>query len=246
MRLVALLLVASITLPGAAAAQRAITFNAADGHIVHALLYPAAGAARGVLLLFHQADASKSEYAPIAPELARLGWTAAAVDQRSGGSLFGGRNEPAAGHSAGFLDALPDLEGALAFARTTFPGQRILAWGSSYSASLAFVLAAAHPDEIAGVLAFSPGEYLPHTSVSYAASRVRVPIFVDSAAEASEVAQAKAIIDASPSTTKVQYRPSHGTHGSATLRTDTNSSGATENWVAVRQFLGRFAPAAKH
>ncbi len=223
----------------AAPAPAPVTFNAADGVVVHADLYRPDGAARGVLLLFHQAGSSRAEYAPIAPRLAALGWIALAVDQRSGGGLFGGRNLTAAGVGGdpGYLAALPDLEAALAYARKSFPAFRPALWGSSYSASLVFLLAARHPDEVAAVLAFSPGEYFAEASVAGAAARVRLPIYVTSASDAGEEAAAAAILAASPSPRKQQTRAQAGVHGSATLRPDSNPTGAAANFADVAAWL---------
>lgn len=50
------------------------------------------------------------------------------------------------------------MEAALEWAKAR-PFKRILVWGISYTAALVVLLAAYQP-EIAGVIAFSPGEYL--------------------------------------------------------------------------------------
>jgi len=65
-----------------------VTLQARDGVSVSALLYEATQP-KAVILLFHQAGSSKAEYATIAPRLVASGYTALAIDQRSGGSLFG-------------------------------------------------------------------------------------------------------------------------------------------------------------
>jgi alpha-beta hydrolase superfamily lysophospholipase len=222
-----------------AAAPEAVTFRAADGVVVHGDLYRPAGAPRGVLLLFHQAGANRLEYAPIAPKLAALGWIALAIDQRSGGDLFGGRNLTAASvrGDPGYLAALPDLEAALGFARAQWPGVRPAVWGSSYSAALVFLLAARHPAEVSAVLAFSPGEYLPGASVRAAAAHVAVPIYVTSASDPEEEQAAAAILAASPAAGKRQARAKIGVHGSATLRPDVNPRGAEANFGDVDAFL---------
>jgi len=50
-------------------------------------------------------------------------------------------------------------------------------WGSSYSAALVFLLAARHPGDVNGVVAFSPGEYLSKgTAVRDAARKAEVPL----------------------------------------------------------------------
>jgi len=107
----ALLFVVKPTL--AAGAPEPISLRASTGVVVSAIVYEAE-APKAVILLFHQASSSKDEYAKIAPRLVAEGYTALAIDQRAGGSLFG-KNETAARlkRASSFEGALPDLEGAL-------------------------------------------------------------------------------------------------------------------------------------
>ncbi len=228
---------------GQARAQEAVKFMARDGVTVFGDFYPAQSSRRGVILLFHQAGSNRGEYATIAPMLGKAGYDALAIDQRSGGTMWGRPNETAKalGKAAGYMDALPDLEAAVDFARKKSPGAPLLVWGSSYSSSLVFLLAAHHPEEIAALLSFSPGEYFSGVSVRESAARVKCPVFVTSASDAEEVAAAKQLLDAVPAAIKTQFVPRHGIHGSSTLRQDTNASGAAEAWAAVNAFLERVA-----
>ncbi|MBI1774753.1 MAG: alpha/beta fold hydrolase [Proteobacteria bacterium] len=200
---------------------------------------------RPLILLFHQAGSNRAEYATIAPNLLTLGFDALAIDQRSGGSLFGHDNETVQrlGHSEGYGKAYGDLEAALLWARSTGRSGPAIVWGSSYSAALVFLLAAKHPDEVKALLAFSPGEYLDGaTSVRRAAAQLSIPIYVTSAKEGAEVAQAKAILDSAPGRQKIQFVPRiAGVHGSSTLSLDRNPKGAEENWAAVKAFLTSLA-----
>lgn len=223
-------------LSAGAALADPVTFPAADGVTVHADYRPQAGG--DVIVLFHQAGASLHEYDPIAPRLNALGYSTLAVSQRAGGGYFGGTNATAegVGGSPDYLDAYPDLEAALAWAQGK--GPKVIVWGSSYSSSLVFKLAAEHPKDVAAVLSFSPGEYFgPAFSVKDAAAQVKAPVFVTSASDSGEVAAAKEIISAVPGA-KTQFVPKRGTHGSSTLREDQNPRGAAENWTAVEAFLG--------
>ena len=86
-----------------------VQFEASDGVTVHGAWYPAKEPA-ATILLFHQAGANKAEYATIAPMLAKAGYNALAIDQRSGGDMFGGTNETVAGIGG----SAPDYEAALA------------------------------------------------------------------------------------------------------------------------------------
>ncbi|KPF79751.1 hypothetical protein IP88_01545 [alpha proteobacterium AAP81b] len=226
----------------AAALATPIRFAARDGVSVHGDFTAPAGASRGTILLFHMAGSNLGEYAPIVPRLVAAGFATLAVDARSGGRLWGRDNATAAAvrGQPDYQAALPDLEAALTEARRR-GARRVIAWGSSYSAALVFELAARHP-EIGAVLAFSPGEYIDGVSIAGAAARVRVPVFVTSAADAGEIAAARAIVATVPGGRGRQQVPRAGVHGSATLRADRNPAGAAANFAAVLAFLDQVAP----
>ncbi|MES2097912.1 MAG: alpha/beta fold hydrolase [Pseudomonadota bacterium] len=232
------------TLKAEPATPTALQFKAADGVTVFAKLY-AAEQPKALILLFHQAESSKDEYAAIAPRLQTAGYSALAIDQRVGGKLFG-PNQTMAGFTGktDFLGTLPDLEGALAWAKANAGGKPIILWGSSYSASLVFLIAASPmaKDSVKGVVAFSPGEYFSDKKmIENAAAKITVPVFVDSASDMVEIAEAKAIVSATKSTDRQQYVPATGIHGSSTLNSGKNPGGAEENWNAVMAFLKRVA-----
>jgi dienelactone hydrolase len=226
------------------ASAEPVTFQAADGVKVFGDYQGSKDGSRPLILLFHQASSNQHEYDTIAPRLNGLGFDTLAIDQRSGGSAYGQTNKTAAAARSGpdFLAALPDLEAALAWGVTRggagAKSPKILVWGSSYSASLVFVLAAKNPDKVTGVLSFSPGEYFSSRSlVREAAAKVKVPVFVSSASDPGEIGEAKAILTSSAASQKVQHIPKNGTHGSSSLRDDRNPRGAAENWNAVAGFL---------
>lgn len=226
--------------PPLAGASVPLTLTAADGVKVFAQSYPGPAPSAPVILLFHQAGSGKSEYAPIAPRLAKLGYNVLAIDQRSGGDMYAPSNQTVAtlGKSEPYMDALRDVEAALAWARQTHPSSPVYVWGSSYSASLVFLLAAKHPHDVAAVLAFSPGEYLPDKhAVHAAAQQLRVPVFIDSASDPGEIATARSIASVIPGSRTVVYVPEKGVHGSSTLRDDADPAGAAANWAAVTAFL---------
>ena len=150
-------------------APRRIVLKASDGVNVYAWHYAAADRARPAILLFHQAGSNHAEYETIAPRLVTLGYHALALDQRSGGRMWGQANRTAAqfAKEVGYLSVLPDLEAALAWPVTQGLPSRSIIWGSSYSAALVFLVAARHPSAVAAVLAsftecsspkYSPGE----------------------------------------------------------------------------------------
>jgi dienelactone hydrolase len=236
------------TTTATAPAPQAVEFKAIDGVTVYGTYYPAA-APKALILLFHQAGSSSGEYATIAPRLQREGYSALAIDQRVGGNLYGA-NRTMRGYGgarydgkADFLDALPDFEAALAWGKAR--GMPMVLWGSSYSASLVFLLAGAADakDSVKAVMAFSPGEYFNDKKmVEAAAAKVTVPVFVTSANTLEEEAEAKAIVSAVPSTDRLQFVPPTGIHGSSTLNAAKNPGGAAENWTAVLAFLKRVFP----
>ena len=217
---------------------QSITFRASDGVMIYGV-YREVSPGAPLILLFHQAGSSKAEYATIAPVLNAHGYSTLAIDQRAGGPMYGtnqtmahiDRPQPEA-----YLTALPDLEAAVRWAQAHHHG-KIVIWGSSYSSSLVFLVAANHPD-LAAVLSFSPGEYFPDKMLVHrAASRLHMPIFVDSAADPKEIAEARSILSAAPARVKVQYVPKAGIHGSSTLITSRDPQGAAANWDAVLKFL---------
>ncbi len=213
-----------------------VTLRAHDGVSISGLVYEARQP-KGVILLFHQAGSSKAEYATIAPRLAAAGFTALAIDQRSGGTLYG-RNETVSrlGKPATYEDAKTDLEAALDWALPRH--LPIILWGSSYSAALVFEIAAEHMNQVSAILAFSPGEYLDISGVvARAAGRVQVPIYVTSSSDADEIRAGREILSGAPARVKAQFVPKFGVHGSSTLIETRNPKGAAENWNHVLAFL---------
>ncbi len=122
-----------------------------------------------LILLFHQGGSSaRGEYPEIGAWLNDLGYRALAWDQRSGGDRHGVANRAVDSLAArtartgmtmpatDYCSAYADLEAALEYVALNGLADRVIVWGSSYSASLVFRLAVDHPDQIAGLLAFSP------------------------------------------------------------------------------------------
>ena len=239
-------LLISLMLFARVAVAEPVVLTAADGVKIYGEFWSSTGPRAPLVLTFHQAGSSRAEYAPLTPLLNQAGFSVLAIDQRSGGSEFGGKNQTVAarGRSTGYDAALPDLEAALAWGKGRANGAPVLVWGSSYSAALVFLLAAKHPADVQGLLAFSPGEYLGKPdAVSKAAQQLRVPVFVDQSSDEDEIDQARSILKAAASTDKTHFIPrKNGVHGSSTLRADRNVAGAEENWTAVLTFLAKFKP----
>ena len=231
----------------ASAHAEPVLLTAADGVKVHGDVWRAAAAKAPIVVAFHQAGSSAAEYAPIAPRLVKAGFTVLAIDQRSGDGAFGGTNRTAAAlgwREASYDSALPDLEAALAWAKAEAHGAPVVVWGSSYSAALVFLLAAAHPGDVDAIVAFSPGEYLARKdAVRAAARKVMVPVYIDQSSAKDEIASSAAILKAVTASDKQQLvSPAPSTHGSSTLRDDKNRAGAEAHWQGVLAFLARVAP----
>jgi dienelactone hydrolase len=228
----------------ASAGAEPLALQARDGVSISALVYEATHP-KGVILLFHQAGSSKAEYATIAPRLAAAGFTALAIDQRSGGSLYGPNETASRLHKpATYEDAKADLEAALDWALPRH--LPIILWGSSYSAALVFEVAAEHPNQVSAILGFSPGEYLDRSgAVARAAARVQVPIYITSSSDPDEIQAGRAILSASPARVKIQFTPKSGVHGASTLVKARNPKGAAENWDHVLAFLSALPKSAE-
>jgi alpha-beta hydrolase superfamily lysophospholipase len=227
-----------------AAAAEPMTLKAADGVTIYGRFYKAAKP-KALILLFHQAGSSKDEYATIAPRLVEAGYSALAIDQRAGGSLYG-KNETASalGRDADYLEARPDLQAALDWAQTQ--GLPIVLWGSSYSSSLIFPLAADHPQKVVALLSFSPGEYFDSDKqmIRRAAAKVNAPVFVASTNSKEETGEADPIMAALPKNSgSVRFVPKHAVHGSSMLIASRNPEGAEANWREVLAFLNRVTAA---
>jgi len=229
-------------------AFKEVDFPTAGGIHAHADIYSPKKKASTLVILFHQAGWSRGEYREIAPKLVELGYQVMAVDLRSGKAVNGVPNEThrrATKKKAGtdYLDAYADLQAALKYATEKLKPQRIVVWGSSYSAALVFRLAAEHPKEVAALLAFSPGEYFQRKHgaeyVQGFAKSVKDPVFVTSSKAERE--KAKPIFDAVPVEKKVLFTPaSLGQHGSRALWEKSNDNDVY--WAAVNAFLEEYAP----
>ena len=220
------------------AAGSTVWLNARDRTVIKGTFYKAAHP-KAIILLFHQADSSKEEYATIAPRLVQAGYSALAIDQRSGGEMYG-HNETVArlGKSADMADTLPDLQAAVTWAKPFHTP--IILWGSSYSASLVLGLANINEGDIKALLAFSPGEYFADKRmVGRDAEGVRVPAFITCSGAPDEVAKAKAVAARIPGGRATLYIPDHGAHGSSTLIAAKDPDGAAANWDAVLAFLAK-------
>ncbi|MEL6546481.1 MAG: alpha/beta hydrolase, partial [Myxococcota bacterium] len=166
-----------------------VSFPSADALPVTADVYAPHSSEAPTIVLFHQAGWSRGEYAEIAPKLNTMGFNCIAIDQRSGDGVGGVKNQTSRAAKqkklgTRYVDARQDIVAALRYAKKRF-GTPVLAWGSSYSSSLALHIAGSEPGLVDGVLAFSPGEYFSGQGkgsryVTEAARKIQVPAFLTS------------------------------------------------------------------
>ena len=242
-----LMLVASVS---TVSAGETVTFLSKDGLLITADIHaPHQNSKAPMIVLFHQAGSSRGEYAEIAPWLNGLGYNCMAVDQRSGEVMRGVDNETArrAGKEnrpTAYIDALPDMEAALTYARSHYGNNGVIAWGSSYSAALVLKIAGDSPGLVDGVLAFSPGEYFKRAGksaswIQTSAEHIKTPVFIASSRK--EAAAWAAIFAAIESADKVSFIPeTAGRHGSRALWGKYPDSESYRQ--AVQGFLQRYFP----
>jgi dienelactone hydrolase len=219
-----------------------ITFLAEDSLTITGDLYTHKGVEDNpFIILFHQAGYSRGEYIETVGKFIEMGYNCLAVDLRAGNEVNGIINEThkeavAKGLSTEYIDAMPDMMTAIDYVKENFEYEELLILGSSYSASLALIVAAQNPGLVDGVLAFSPGEYFKYdeTTIEEYASEILVPVFITSSRE--ERKKWKAIYEALPDDAKRKYIPEdEGIHGSRALWKTTE--GNQKYWKAVEKFI---------
>ncbi|WP_028123458.1 alpha/beta hydrolase family protein [Epilithonimonas tenax] len=220
---------------------KTVHFSTSDGLTVFADYYSGKNGRGPVIILYHQAGFSRGEFRNIAPRLVGLGFNILAVDLRSGDMVSQVTNltEKEAikkGKSTAFVDAIPDLEASYEYAKNQLRSKKIIFWGSSYSASLGFYMAAKHPNAYKALIAYSPGEYfrIENKNIAEFAKDVKIPVYTSSARN--EESNWRPIYN-SVQSKKQFYLPSktQGHHGTMALSTFYDDS--EENWQAIIPFL---------
>lgn len=226
-----------------AAKKETVNFKSLDNLLITADLYMIDNDInRAMIVLFHQARSSRGEYNEIALRLNKLGFNCMAVDLRSGKISNKVKNETfmraAKLHKkTSYLNAQIDIIAALQYARGY--SNKIITWGSSYSASLILKTIGEKPRYSKAILVFSPGEYFskfdkPDDYIQSSASKLKMPVFITSARN--EVEKWQNIYDVIDEKYRVGFIPkSVGHHGSSALWSKYSSS--KEYWSAVERFL---------
>jgi dienelactone hydrolase len=221
-----------------------VHFDAADGVRVYGDVYRSAGGDNApLILLFHQAGGdARGEYTQIANRLMQNGYNVLAIDQRAGGDRFGGGNRTMAGldgQEYGYCDAYPDLEAALRYMRAEGFDGRLAVWGSSYSAALAFQLAAKNSDEVSALLGFSPssGPPLADCSLLPYVSQIDVPALALRPHSEFEVESVQAQMKEFEAHGIQTYVANPGVHGSSMLNAERVGESTEAAWAVVLEFL---------
>ena len=224
-----------------------VEFPAADGLVISADLYAPHAKDAPFIVLFHQAGWSRGEYKEIAPKLNAMGFNCMAVDQRSGGKINGVVNQTnlrakKAKKGTSYVDAMVDVEAAIAYVKEKQKPKKLIIWGSSYSSALVLRYAGTHPGAVDGVLSFAPGEYFEKlgkskTWIQDAAKNIDGPVFITSAK--AEKSNWENIYGAIKSKDKSSFLPTgDGQHGSRALWKKFPEH--KNYWAAVSTFLEGF------
>lgn len=224
-------------------AQRLVTFSAADGLEVSADLYETDIESHRYMILFHQAEYSRGEFQQIATRLIKLGFNCLAVDLRYGNEINFIHNETAMRARQGnfevsMLAAKRDMEAAISYVKSLQDSVSIFLLGSSFSASLALIMANERTD-ITAVMAFSPGEFFGEKyQVEERLRGLSIPVFVG--CPRSEYFYVTQLVSGVTSRNKIVFRPesSDGLHGAKTLWWESQTR--DEFWLSLLFFLKDF------
>jgi dienelactone hydrolase len=219
-------------------AQKTITFPSKDGLIVTADLYEA-NPGNPYLLLFHQARYSRGEYKETAERFVKLGYNCLAVDLRSGNEVNFVKNKTAEaakvkGLPTNYINAKPDMLAAIEYAANK-SRKEVVVLGSSYSASLALLLAKENP-QIRALVLFSPGEYFDKPNlIRDTIAGLGIPVFAASSAD--EYPYLKELFTKVNPVNVTLFKPSKGkgVHGSSSLWK--KNPGSEEYWLSLLLFF---------
>ncbi|MFK5889746.1 MAG: alpha/beta hydrolase [Flavobacteriaceae bacterium] len=216
---------------------KTVTFPSKDNLTVTADLYTTMKA-KDFIVLCHQAGFSRGEYINTAKILQKMGYSALAIDQRSGNKVNNIINEThleakQKGLSTTYLDAKQDIETAINYAFKLNHNKPIILVGSSYSSSLVLLIAATN-EKVKAVASFSPGEYLKGVNLAESIKNLNKPTFVTSSK--SEINQTANVVRFVNTKYVTHFKPTvTGKHGSKALWK--SNAGHETYWKAFSSFL---------
>jgi dienelactone hydrolase len=227
-------------------AYQSIEFESTDSVLISANLYEI-DPAKPIMVLCHQANFNKYEYAGIAERLNELGFNCLAIDQRSGGPIADQVNET---HKRAlelkkpvdYIDAEKDIIAAINYAHDKYK-QKVILMGSSYSSTLA-VYQAIENEKVSAVIAFSPGNYFAPERGDLIEKMIAFekPFFLTAARE--EIPFVREILLGRPRDNDMQvlFVPEgEGWHGARALWP--TQDGGEEYWLALEEFLEKLKKA---
>jgi len=220
-------------------AQELVSFKAKDGLDITANLYEI-DSVYPYVLLFHQAGSSKGEFKEIAIKILKLKYNVLAVDLRSGDAMNFSPNVTAAlakekNYPHSHIDARQDIVAAINYAYEKSGNQKVIIFGSSYSASLC-LLEGKNNDKVKAVIAFSPGEYFqPQIVLQEELMGYKKKIFV--ACSDSEYKYTKLLLSGVEEKYKTIFSPreNSGRHGAKALWKDCDAN--KEYWLNLFLFF---------
>lgn len=172
------------------------------------------------------------------------GFSALAIDQRSGGTFAGQENETfkraeSEGLDTEFVDAQQDIEAAIDFFANKY-GKNVTIWGSSYSAALSLYIVE-NSENLNGMILFSPGDYLAEEkgSLKGELTSVDIPFLITPTQEEAVEITNVLLHGVELSESQIQHTPLfEGFHGVRALWK--GQKGADEYWKAVDHFLKNY------
>lgn len=214
-----------------------------DGINIKAEFYSCSNNEKPLVLLFHQAGYSRGEYRETAPKLNELGFNCLAIDQRSGKEVNGVTNESFnqannKGLETQYINAFADLKSTIDYVLDNNMAKEVILLGSSYSASLVFILGSEYKEKVKGIIAFSPGEYFSYEGkkISDFSKEVKCPVFITSSGSEKKLWEG---IFNNINSEKSSFLPDFaGFHGSQALWS--KHEGNEKYWKELKKFLKKF------
>ena len=195
------------------------------------------------IILFHQARSNaRGEYDRIAKRLYKKGYNVLAIDQRSGGQLYGNYNRTIVKfeiNNFSYCDAYSDIVAAVDFINVSGFGTKKIIWGSSYSAGLAIKFGAERPKEVIGILAFSPasGEPMVDCKPESYFEQIEVPLLILRPGKEAGYESVKTQLGLAKSFGFQTYIAENGMHGSSMLLESRTKSNTDKTWEIVEGFI---------
>jgi pimeloyl-ACP methyl ester carboxylesterase len=165
-----------------------------------------------------------------------------AIDQRSGGTRFGGINrtvEQLERQDWGYCETYPDLQAALRFVRQQGFDGPLAVWGSSYSAGLVFQLGAENSDEVSAILGFSPasGGPMADCSLTPYLGDLKIPALALRPQREFQIESVQAQMQDFQAHGVQTYVADPGVHGSSMLNAERVGASTEATWEVVLEFL---------